>query len=131
MGTNYTVVSWLVRKHTQTNTVKDLPRFGRLHVTSQREDMGLPHLVRQMPFATSPVLKRQWLPNRRLSAKTMKNHLKSPGLKSRRVIKRPMLSDRHQRLRLAWCLAQHGLNLRICIGSIGHESQFLFHVTDG
>jgi hypothetical protein len=29
MGYNYTVVSRLVRKHTQTNNVKDLPRSGR------------------------------------------------------------------------------------------------------
>jgi hypothetical protein len=36
----------------------------------------------------------------------------SAGLKSRRVIKRPMLVDRHRRSRLAWCLARRGWNLR-------------------
>jgi hypothetical protein len=65
MGYHYTVVSRHVRKHTQTNTVKDLPRSGRPHVTSQREDRTLHRLVRRMPFATSPVMKRQRLPNRR------------------------------------------------------------------
>jgi hypothetical protein len=30
-----------------------------------------------MPFATSPVLKQHWLPNRRLSTKTVRNRLKS------------------------------------------------------
>ena len=35
------------------------------------------------------------------TARTVRNRLKSAGLKSGRVIKRPMLLDRHQRLRLA------------------------------
>ena len=56
MGNHYTVVSQLVRKHTQTNNVKDLPRSGRTRVTSDRDDMALRRLVRRMPFVTSPVL---------------------------------------------------------------------------
>jgi hypothetical protein len=40
MGYHYTVVSRLVRKHTQTNNVKDLPRSGRPRVTSHRELAG-------------------------------------------------------------------------------------------
>jgi IS30 family transposase len=55
MGYHYTVVSRLVRKHTQTNNVKDLPRSGRPRVTADRE-----RLVRRMPFATNPVLKQHW-----------------------------------------------------------------------
>ena len=82
MGYHYTVVSRLVRKHTQTNNVKDLPRSGRPRVTSDRDDRALQRLVRRMPFATSPVLKH-WLPNRRLSTRTVRNRLKSAELKSR------------------------------------------------
>ena len=92
----------------------------------------LQRLVRRMPFATSPVLKQHWLPNRRLSTRTVRNHLKSVGLKSRRVIKRPLLVDRHQRSCLAWCLARHGWNLRTwCKIHWSDESRFLLHVTDG
>jgi hypothetical protein len=36
MGYHYTVVSRLVRKHTQTNNVKDLSRSSRPRVTSDR-----------------------------------------------------------------------------------------------
>ena len=108
----YTVVSRLVRKHTQTNNVKDLPRSGRPLVTSDRDDRALQRLVRRMPFVTSPVLKQHWLPDRRLSRRTVRNRLKSAGLKSRRVIKRPLLVDRHRRSCLAWCLARRGWNLR-------------------
>ena len=71
------------KTHTQTNNVKDLPRSGRPRVTSDRDDRALQRLVRRMPFATSPVLKQHWLPNRRLSTRTVRNRLKSVGLKSR------------------------------------------------
>jgi hypothetical protein len=57
MGYHYIVVSRLVRKHTQTNNVNDLPKCGRPRVTSDRDDRALQRLVRRMPFATSPVLK--------------------------------------------------------------------------
>ena len=73
MGYHYTVVSRLVRKHTQTNNVKDLPRSGRPRVTSHRDDRALQRLVRRLPFATSPVLKQHWLSNRRLSTKAVRN----------------------------------------------------------
>jgi hypothetical protein len=58
MSYHYTVVSRLVRKHTQTNNVKDLPRSGRPRVASDHDDRALQRLVRRMPFATSPVLKQ-------------------------------------------------------------------------
>ena len=66
MGYHYTVVSRLVRKHTQTDNVKNLPRSDRPRVTSDRDDRALQRLVRRMPFATSPVLKQNWLSNRRV-----------------------------------------------------------------
>ena len=132
MGYDYTVVSRLVRKHTQTNNVKDLPRSGRPRVTSTRDDRALQRLVRHMPFATSPVRKQHWLPNRRLSTRTVRNRLKSAGLKSRRVIKPPLLVDRHRRSRLARCLARRGWNLRAWRKiHWSDKSRFLIHVTDG
>ena len=118
-----------MRKHTQTNNVKDLPRSGRPWVTSDRDDRALQRLVRRMPFATSAVL---WLPNRRLSTRTVRNRLKSAGLKSRRVNKRPLLVDQQRRSRLAWCLAQRGWNLRTWRKiHWSDESHFLLHVTNG
>jgi hypothetical protein len=98
------------KRRTQTNNVKDLPRSGRSRITSDPDDRALQRLVRRMPFATSPVLKQNWLPNRRLSKRTVRNRLKSAGLKSRRVIKRPLLANRHRRSRLAWYLARRGWN---------------------
>jgi hypothetical protein len=132
MGYHYTVVSRPVRKHTQTNNVKDLPRSGRPRVTSDRDDRALQRLVRRMSFATSPILKQHWLSNRRLSTRTVRNRLKSAELKSRRVSKRPLLADRHRRTRLAWCLARRGWNLRTWRKiHWSDEDRFLRHVTDG
>jgi IS30 family transposase len=112
MDYHYTVVSRLVRKHTQTNNVKDLPRSDRPLVTSDRDDRALQRLVRRVPFATSPVLKQHWLLNRRLSTRTVRSRLKSAGLKSRRVIKRPLLADRHRRSRLAWMFSTTWLEFK-------------------
>jgi hypothetical protein len=82
----------------------------------------------QLPFAR----KRQWLPIRHLSARTVTNRLKSAGLKSKTVIKRPMLSDRHQRLCLAWSLARRSLNFRTWRRIYwSDESWFMLHITDG
>jgi hypothetical protein len=64
---HYTVIRRLVRKQTQTNNVKDLPRSGRPWVTSDRDDRALQRLVRRMPFAISPVLKQDCLSDRRVN----------------------------------------------------------------
>ena len=99
--------------------------------TSDREERALQRLVRRMSFATSPVLKQHWLPNRCLSTRIVRNRLKSAGHKSRRVIKRPLLLDRHRRSRLAWCLARRGWNLRTWRKiHWSEQNRFLFHVTD-
>ena len=132
MGYHYTVVSRLVRKHTQTNNVKDLPRSDRPRVTSARDDRTLQLLVSHMPFATSSVLKPYWLPNRRLSTRTVRNRLKSAGPKSRRVNKPPLLVDRPRRSRLARCLARRGWNLRTWRKiHWSDKGRFLFYATDG
>jgi hypothetical protein len=100
--------------------------------TSDRDDRALQRLVRRMSFATSPVLKQHWLPNRCLSTRIVRNRLKSAELKSRRVIKRPLLLDRHRRSRLAWCLARRGWNLRTWRKiHWSDQNRFLLHVTDG
>ena len=103
MGYHYTIVNWIVRNHTHINTIKDLPRSGRPHVTSQNEDRALDRLVSH----SQPAL--FWKTN---GYQIVRNCLTSAGLKSRRVIKRPMLSGRHQPLRLAWWLARRCLNLK-------------------
>jgi hypothetical protein len=78
------------------------------------------------------VLKQHWLPNRRLSTRTVRNRLKSVVLKSMRVIKLPLLADRHRRSRFAWCLVRRALNLRTWrMIHWSDHNWFLFHATEG
>jgi IS30 family transposase len=93
VGHHQSTVSRIVHKHRLTNDVKDRPRSGRSsRITSRRENNALGRLVRRNPFANSTVLKGQWLPHRLLSARTVRNHLKSVGYRSRRHAKRCLLT---------------------------------------
>ena len=65
----------------KTHTNQQCERLAK--VTSERDDRAFQRLVRRMPFATSPVFKQHWLPNRGLSIRTVRNRLKSAGFKSR------------------------------------------------
>ena len=121
IGRHYTVVSRLVSKN-QTNTVKDLTRSGRHHLTSRHENKALRHLIRRMSFAITPDLKRQCLPNRRLSTGRVRNQLKSTRLTLKRVIKCPMVSNQLQRLRCHGVYGSMGWIWRPGIGSICQQS---------
>jgi hypothetical protein len=70
-----------------------MPRSGRPRITSDRDYRALQRLVRRMTFATSAVLKQHWLPNGRLSTRTVRNRLKSAGLKLHLCVSKPS-SDR-------------------------------------
>lgn len=132
IGYHYTVISRLVRKHAATQEVRDRPRTGRPTVTTDRENRSLGRLVRRNPFANSTYLKQQWLPGRQISSRTVRNRLRDDGLRSRRVIRRPLLTDRHRRERLNWCRARQNWNLRNWRKiHWSDESRFLLHVTDG
>uniref|UniRef100_UPI00358E7BB9 ribonuclease H2 subunit B isoform X1 n=1 Tax=Myxine glutinosa TaxID=7769 RepID=UPI00358E7BB9 len=80
-GYHHSVITRLVQKHQETDAVKDRPRSGRPRVTTVRQDRALLRLVRRYPFASSHFLKDNWLPNRRLCHRTVRNRLKSAGLR--------------------------------------------------
>jgi hypothetical protein len=92
-------------------------------------------------------LKKQWLPHRLLSARTVRNRLKYVGYISRRPVKRCLLTQAHKACHLQWCQTRRQYNLaswrkvflfffyiKILLNKkkgkfIGHC--FLLHVTDG
>ena len=132
IGRHYSTVSRLVRKHEQTNDVRNRRPSGRPRKTSERDDRRLLRLVRRHPHASSSTLKRLWLRHQPLSYQTIRNRLRAAGLKSRRVIKRPRLTDNHKRTRLAWCRQRQGWNLRSWRRvHWSDESRFLLHAVDG
>ena len=132
VGHHHSIVSRIVNKHRLTNDVMDRPRSGRSRITSRREDNALGRLVRRNPFANSTVLKRQWLPHRLLSARTVRNRLKSVGYRSRRPVKRCLLTQAHKAFRLQWCQTRRQWNLASWRKvHWSDESRFLLHVTYG
>ena len=100
-----------INKHRLTNDVKDRSRSGRPRIISRREDNALGRLVRRNPFANSTVLKRQWLPHRLLSARTVRICLKSVGYRSRRPVNTCLLTQTHKAFRLKWCQTSRQWNL--------------------
>ena len=66
-------------------------------MTSQREDRALLRLIRRQPFATSLVLKGQWLPNRRMPARTVRNRLKLAHFDNHPLATRPLQMDDNTR----------------------------------
>jgi hypothetical protein len=132
----------IIDMHTTEMSFKAIGRQMDYHYTVVSRLLGKQHLIVTIEHCSvwldgchsqpSPVLKQHWLPNRRLSTKTVRNHLKSAGLTSRRVIKRPLLAERHRRSRLAWCLARRGWNFRTRRKiHWSDENRFLLHVTNG
>jgi transposase len=132
VGHHHSTVSRIVNIHRLTNDVKDRSRSERSRITSRREDNALGPLVRRNPFANSTVLKRQWLPHRLLSARTVRNRLKYVGYRSRRHIKRCLLTQVHKVFRLQWRQTRHQWNLASWRKvHWSDERRFLLHVTNG
>jgi transposase len=132
VGHHHSTVSRIVNIHRLTNDVKDRSRSERSRITSRREDNALGPLVRRNPFANSTVLKRQWLPHRLLSARTVRNRLKYVGYRSRRHIKRCLLTQVHKVFRLQWCQTRRQWNLASWRKvHWSDERRFLLHVTNG
>ena len=111
VGHHLSTVSRIVNKHGLTNDVKDRPRSERSRITSRREDNALGWLVTRNPFVNSTGLKKQWLPHRLLSARTVRNRLKYVGYRSRRPVKRCLLTQAHKACRLQWCQTRRQCNL--------------------
>ena len=132
LGINRTVISRLVRKHADTGHVKDRSRHGRPRKTTPRDNRDLVRLARRTPMTTAPVLRLHWGAGVRVPNSTIRRRLRTAGLKARRPIRRPFLTDRHKQVRLVWCGARCNWNLkpwrRI---HWSDESQFLLYMTDG
>ena len=101
-------------------------------MTSGREDDALKRFIRRILFANSTVLKHSWLPNRRLSTKTVRNRLLCAGYYARRPNRCSMLTPRHKAGHLFWCQQRRDWNLRSWRKIHWSDKiRFLLHMTDG
>lgn len=106
IGYHYTVVSWLVGKHTHNNNVKVLPRSDRPRVTSYRDDRALQGFVRgchsqPVPYSNNIDCRID------ICQQDQLNTLNSEGRQSMRCIKPPLLDDRTDINVHVWHRAYH------------------------
>ena len=111
LGRNHTVISRLVRKYQQTNDVKDRNCPGRPRNTSPRENRALLQLVRRCCSSRSMILRDNWILNRAISTRIVRNWLKTAGYRARRPTKHPLLTPAHNQHVLAWCKIRLRWNL--------------------
>ena len=92
------------RRFQQGQSLDDLPRSGRPHVTTPNQDryICLMHARRRFTPGTETARNTVVTHNRRISAKTVRRRLTTNQMFARRAYKGPILTGRHRRNRLAW-----------------------------
>ena len=95
-------VSKTLARLKETGSTDDRKRSGRPKISSSREDRHLVHLSLQDRRLTSPQLKRQWEDTCGIvcSSRTVRKRLDNVGLHGRVAKKKPLLTERHKRIRL-------------------------------
>ena len=75
---------------------------GRPHSTSARSNRRLIRLCRRNPFHSSAQLLTLW--DEQVTSRTVRNRLVNAGLRSRRLLRRPLLASHHRLARLRWAM---------------------------
>ena len=87
-----------------TGTTNDRPRSGRPRETTLRQDrhIRIIHLRNRFVNASQTARQTHGRHNNRISAQTVRNRLRQVGLRARRPLKGPILTQRHRMARLQW-----------------------------
>jgi transposase len=107
-------VSTILRRHSQSRTVKPKASSGRPRKTSARDDRILYRICRSNRMKSASVLRQLWQNriNIRLSRATVNRRLLSHGLKTCTSAQRPLLNDLHKQRRLLWAQQHRCYGLR-------------------
>ena len=133
-GKSKSVISRLMARYRQTGGVKIRAGRGRPRKTSPRQDRCLRTMALRNRFISAPELRDNFraVMGIRLSTSTVRNRLKSAGLKSRRPFRGMCLTVAHRRLRLQWAQQFSGRQLRHWRYTMfSDESRFCLRFTDG
>ena len=97
-------VSKTLARLKETESLKDRKRSGRPRISSSREDRALARISLHDRRLTSSHLKREWQETSgvQCSARTVRRRLDEVGLHGRVARRKPLLTDRHRRVRLEW-----------------------------
>ena len=87
-----------------TGTTNDRPRSGRPRETTLRQDrhIRIIHLRNRFVNASQTARQTHGRHNNRISAQTGRNRLRQVGLRARRPLKGPILTQRHRMAQLQW-----------------------------
>ena len=104
MKINFITVSSIVRKYAYTKTVADMKLEGRPKKITKKEDRTLVRLSLSNRRLTSFDLKSKLQGNYNitLAARTIRKRLQDAGLRGCIAAKKPLLTDRHRKARLAF-----------------------------
>ena len=105
---NQSSVSRTLSRLKKTGSVDDRKRTGRPRITTPREDRSLLRICLNDRRLTSPQLKREWMESCgvQCSSRTVRRRLVKEGLHGRVARKKPLLTQRHKRVRLKWAMGR-------------------------
>lgn len=103
MGKSKQFVQKWVQRYKATKNVNDLPERGSIGKLKKKDDKMIANLFSRNPGLTlrqgQSKLKQKGLD---ISHVTIRTHLRAHGMKWRSTIKKPLLSEKHVKKRLAW-----------------------------
>ena len=133
-GVNPSQINRLLIRHRETGTVKDRPRSGRPKVTTLRQDryIRFQHLRNRFRTAVETAAGTIGYHGRPINEHTVRRRLQAAGMKARRPVRAPILSEANRINRLRWAQGRQRWTRRQW-GSIlwSDESRFCCSVADG
>jgi DNA invertase Pin-like site-specific DNA recombinase len=100
-------ISRLWERYQKDGSTRDLPRPGRLRMTTDAQDRYIRsrHLRERFTTATSTA---STIPGvRRISDQTVRNRLRNAGIRARRPVRAVVLNQQHRQNRLQWAETQN------------------------
>jgi transposase len=109
-----TTVYQIIIRYRKTGSVDDRPRSGRLNKLTQREERYIHMTSRRERFLSATRIADQLrtVSGTRVSAETIRNRLRSQGLKARRPHKGMELTVHHKLQRQRWVNQRLNWNIR-------------------
>ena len=134
VGCSQKSVAEILKKHRLTGSVRDITIPGRPRVTTKRQDSLLVRKCKMDRFKTATQIRAEVLSeySLKLSTSTVQRRLRGAGLFGRKPRRKPRLTPKHKRDRLAFARAHKDWSTeewaRIMFSD---ESRFLLYTNDG
>ena len=107
-------VSRIIRRHQETGSVSPGRSSGRTRITDHRDDRILLRMVRQNRRESARSLSMRWgnQLGRPISRRTTNRRVTAAGYFSRRLVRCPLLIQRHRAARLEWARQHRNLTVQ-------------------